>query len=146
MNTNIDIEKLELASFKIRVKAFVIDDLLITFLTMVILWQPISNVNGDIIAIMTILNQAFIQIVILKIIYQTFFIWYYGATVGKFLTKTKVIDFNHYGRVSFRAALLRASVRIISESILYVGFIIAYYTDSRQTLHDKFASTLVVNA
>ena len=142
---NINTNNLELASLKDRMRAFIIDDLLITSLTLIMLWNPISNVNGDIIAVMTILNKAFLQVVILKILYQTFFIWYYGATLGKIVTKTKIIDAKTLNRVSFTTSLIRAVVRIISESTLYFGFIVAYYTNSKQTLHDKLASTLVIS-
>ena len=82
----------------------------------------------------------------MKVIYQTYFIWYYGATIGKTIMKLKVIDFNHLGRVTFIQALIRSMGRIISESFFYIGFLMAFYTESRQTLHDKFGKTLVVNA
>jgi uncharacterized RDD family membrane protein YckC len=144
-NENIDISNLELATNQTRLKAFVIDDLLITFVTLMMLWTPLSQVNGDITAVMMIMNGAFIQIILLKFIYQTFFVWYYGATLGKIITKIKIIDYHTFGKVTFMSAMVRSATRILSESILYAGFMLAYYTDSRQTLHDKFARTLVVN-
>jgi len=145
-NENIDISKLELASNKLRMKAFVIDDLLITFITLVMLWTPISKANGDVLAVMVIMNSAFVQIVLLKFIYQTFFVWYYGATLGKIIAKIKIIDYDTLDRVSFTTAMVRSASRILSETVFYLGFMFAYYNDSRQTLHDKFARTLVVNA
>jgi len=145
-NDNINISKLELASNKLRMKAFVIDDLLITFITLVMLWTPISKANGDVLAVMVIMNSAFVQIVLLKFIYQTFFVWYYGATLGKIIAKIKIIDYDTLDRVSFTTAMVRSASRILSETVFYLGFMFAYYNDSRQTLHDKFARTLVVNA
>ena len=106
-NEQINTDDLELASMKSRVKAFVVDDLSITLLVIIILWDKISSTNGDLLSTMAIMNEAFIQIVVLKFIYQTFFIWYYGATIGKLLSKIKVIDYNTYGRIS----LLNASIR-----------------------------------
>ncbi|MCK5293376.1 MAG: RDD family protein [Arcobacteraceae bacterium] len=144
-NQNVNIDNLELATQRSRVGAFIIDDLLITFITILMLWEHILTVNGDFMSILMIMNDAFIQILVLKFIYQTFFIWYYGATVGKIIVKIKVIDFNNFGKVSLSSALIRAGMRIVSETIFYIGFIISYYTDSRQTLHDKTAHTLVVN-
>ncbi len=141
----IEVDNLELASMGARIKAFVIDDLSITLLVLIVLWDSVQATNGDFIAIMTILNAAFFQIVFIKFIYQTFFIWYYGATIGKLISKIKVIDFDNFGRVSLVNSALRSGGRIISEMIFYIGFIIAYFTDSRQTLHDKFGKTLVVN-
>jgi len=144
-NENIDISKLELASNSQRIKAFVIDDLLITFVMLLLLWEPITKTDGDYLAIAMIMNAAFVQIITIKIIYQSFFIWYYGATLGKMAAKIKVIDFNHFGKVSFAQSVLRASGRILSESFFYLGFILAYYIQSKQTFHDKIAKTLVVN-
>jgi len=144
-NENIDTSKLELASTSRRIKAFVIDDLLITFVMLALLWEPITSTNGDYLAIAMIMNEAFLQIITIKIIYQSFFIWYYGATLGKMSAKIKVIDFNNFGKITFAQSVLRASGRILSESFFYLGFALAYYTDSKQTFHDKVAKTLVVN-
>jgi len=149
MNQNfedIDYNNLQLASMQSRIKAFVIDDLSITFLVIFILWDKISTTNGDLVSSMMIMNEAFFQIVVLKFVYQTFFIWYYGATVGKLIAKIKVIDFNSYGRVSLMNSCVRSVGRVISEAVFYLGFFLAYFGDSRQTFHDKFGKTLVINA
>lgn len=143
---NSESQDLQLATFGSRAKAFVIDDLSITLLVLMILWDKISASNGELITVMEIMNSAFFQIVILKFFYQTFFIWYYGQTLGKFVAKIRVIDYNHFGKVSLVNAMVRSSGRIISEAVFYIGFLIAYYTDSRQTFHDKLGKTLVVNA
>jgi len=144
-NEQVDIENLELASMRARIRAFVIDDLSITLIVLIMLWDQLSGVNGDIILAMEIMNKAFVQIIVLKFLYQTIFIWYYGATLGKFVAKIKVIDFDHFGRVSLLNSAIRSFGRILSESAFYIGFLIAYYTDSKQTFHDKFGKTLVVN-
>ena len=143
---DIDIDKLELADSRSRIKSFIIDDLLITCITLIMLWDQISATSGDFISIMSVMNQAFVQVIFLKFIYQTFFIWYYGATLGKMAAKIRVIDFENFSRISFGSALVRAAMRIVSESIFYLGFALFFYTDSKQTLHDKVAKTLVVNA
>jgi len=142
----IDTSNLQLASMKSRMKAFVIDDLSITLLVIVILWDRISSTNGDLVTTMMIMNEALMQIIVLKFVYQTFFIWYYGATIGKQISKIKVIDYNNYGRVSLVNSSIRSAGRVISESVFYLGFFLAYFTDSRQTFHDKFSKTLVVDA
>lgn len=142
----IDTDNLQLASMRSRLKAFVIDDLSITLLVMIILWDKISSTNGDLMSTMMIMNEAFVQIVILKFIYQSFFIWYYGATIGKLIAKIRVIDFDSYGRISFTSSCIRSAGRVISEAVFYLGFFLAYFGDSRQTFHDKFGKTLVVDA
>jgi uncharacterized RDD family membrane protein YckC len=142
----VDIDNLELASTKQRVKAFVIDDLAITFVVMLMFWEQISSSGGDFIAILTILNTAFIQVIFLKFVYQTFFIWYYGATIGKMASNIKVIDFDNFGKISLTNAVLRSMGRILSEMVFYIGFLLFFYTQSKQTFHDKVGRTLVVNA
>ena len=138
-------DNLELASMRSRTLAFVIDDLSITFIVTILLWDFISATQGDFIAIMGIMNAAFFQIVFIKFFYQTFFVWYYGATVGKLVAKIRVIDYDEFGKISLMNSAVRSVGRIISEMLLYIGFIIAFFTDSRQTFHDKFGKTLVVN-
>lgn len=146
MDTNqVDIDNLELASTSSRMKAFVIDDISITLLVLLILWDQIVASNGDFITVLEIMNGAFLQIVVLKFFYQTFFIWYFGQTIGKFVAKIKVIDYDNFGRVSLINSAVRSIGRIISEAVLYIGFIFAFYTESKQTAHDKIAKTLVVN-
>jgi uncharacterized RDD family membrane protein YckC len=145
-NQQIDSENLELAPNRTRAMAFVIDDLLITLLTVVLLWDKVVATGSDTMGVLTVMNQAFLQVVLIKVIYQTFFVWYYGATIGKMAMKIKVIDFDNFGRVSFLSALFRAMTRIVSESIFYIGFVFAFYTQSRQTLHDKLGKTLVVKS
>jgi uncharacterized RDD family membrane protein YckC len=144
-NTN-DTDNLELASKGKRLLSFIIDDLLITVITIFMLWDSILPLQNDMLGLAMVMNQAFIPIMILKFLYQTFFIWYYGATIGKLITKIKVIDFENFEQISLFSSALRALIRIVSESLFYIGFLLSYYTESRQTLHDKVAKTLVVNA
>ena len=105
----------------------------------------IAIANGDFMIIIAVINEAAWQIIALKFLYHTFFIWYYGATVGKIITKIKVINYDDYGRVSFLNSVIRSASRILSEMFFYVGFIVAYLNDAKQTFHDKTGRTLVVN-
>ncbi len=139
-------ENLELASIRSRTFAFIIDDFLITFIIIAMYWEIISQNGGDLISVLTIMNEFVLQILFLKFVYQTFFVWYYGATIGKIITKIRVIDYYHFGRVSIFTAMTRSVLRILSEMFFYIGFIFAFFTESRQTFHDKLGRTLVVNA
>lgn len=47
--------------------------------------------------------------------------------------------------MNFSAALLRATVRILSEFLFYIGFVWALFDPYKQTWQDKVAKTLVVN-
>ena len=146
MNKNsIDSNNLELAKISSRAIAFVIDDLLITLIIFAIFWDTIASSGSDLTALLVIMNEFVLQVLFLKFIYQTFFIWYYGATVGKIVAKIRVIDYESYGRLTLIASIMRSIARILSEMFFYIGFIFAFFGDSKQTFHDKFAKTLVVN-
>lgn len=65
------------------------------------------------------------------------------ASVGKLALGIKVTDLNGE-RINFGKALLRSVGKIISGMILYIGYIMAAFTEKKQALHDMIASTIVV--
>ena len=65
------------------------------------------------------------------------------ATVGKIALGLKVTD-EVGNRISFGRALGRTVAKILSALILFMGFVMAGFTDRKQALHDKIAHTLVV--
>ena len=137
---------LQLASMRSRAFAYVIDDLLVTIIIMAIFWDNIVSVSHDMDAMMYLMKTDLVMpLIILKVIYQTFFVWYYGATVGKIIAKIRVIDADSWNRVSIFSAFLRAVGRIISEMFFYIGFLIGFFNDGRKTFHDITGKTLVVN-
>ena len=74
---------LQLASMRSRALAYLIDDLLVTIIIMMIFWESISAVSEDMDAMMYLLKTELVTpLIILKILYHTFFVWYFGATIG----------------------------------------------------------------
>jgi uncharacterized RDD family membrane protein YckC len=67
----------------------------------------------------------------------------YQASVGKIVLGLKVIDMNGE-RLDFTKALVRNLCKIISSMILFIGYLMAAFTEKKQALHDMIASTLVV--
>lgn len=142
-NTN----DLQLASMRSRAFAYIIDDILLTLIVIVIYWDTIVSVSQDAEAMMYLMKTDLVMpLIFLKVTYHTFFVWYFGATVGKIVAKIRVIDANHWGRVSLFSSLLRGVGRIFSEMFFYVGFLIGFFNDGRKTFHDITGKTLVVNA
>lgn len=138
---------LQLASMRSRALAFVIDDLLVTLIIMMIFWENILAVSQDMDAMMDLMkNELALPLIMLKVIYHTFFVWYYGATIGKIVVKIRVIDLNSWGRVSMLSSFLRSLGRIFSEMFFYFGFLVGFFNDGRRTFHDIIGKTLVVNA
>ena len=138
---------LQLASMRSRALAYIIDDLLVTLIIIMIFWESIYAISEDTEALMYLLKAELVTpLIILKIIYHTFFVWYFGATIGKIVAKIRVIDANEWGRVSIFSSFLRAVGRIFSEMFFYAGFLIGFFNEGRKTFHDITGKTLVVNA
>lgn len=64
------------------------------------------------------------------------------ATIGKKILKLKVGDFDG-NRISIGKALLRTFGKFISGQILLVGYLMAFFTEKQQALHDFLAGTFV---
>lgn len=140
-------DNLQLASMRSRALGYVIDDFLVTIIIMMIFWEDIISVSQDMDALMYLLKaELAFPLIMLKVIYQTFFVWYYGATIGKIVVKIRVIDANKWGRVSIISSFLRAVGRIFTEMFFYIGFLIGFFNNGRKTFHDITGRTLVVNA
>ncbi|OPX27337.1 MAG: RDD family protein [Campylobacteraceae bacterium 4484_166] len=142
-NKNIDISKLSLSTTRKRAMAFVIDDILINIVLIVMFWDMIKG--GTYETVVLVLKEEVYKIIFLKFLYQSIFIWYYGATVGKKIMKIRVITFDTYKNVSLLQSSLRSIGRVLSELYFYLGFLLAFFTASRQTFHDKIGKTLVVD-
>ena len=67
-----------------------------------------------------------------------------GATLGKMILGIRVTDMEGK-QVTFGRASGRYFGKILSGLTLYIGFIIAGFTQQKQALHDILAKTLVVN-
>lgn len=145
MNDEIILEY-QLASTWKRSWAFAIDQLLLSLLLSIILFSYVRPDMGfdEIMA----LTQRFIgEYYLLCIAYQTLFTLMYGASLGKMAMKIRVIELAHpQGHPQFWSALNRAVFRIVSEIVLYLGFIWAFFDPFRRSWHDLSAKTLVIDA
>lgn len=66
------------------------------------------------------------------------------ATLGKMLLGIKVTDVDGE-RIDFGKASGRHFGKIISGAIIWIGYIMAAFTEKKQALHDKMAGCLVIN-
>lgn len=137
--------ELQLASIPKRALAFLIDELLLSALLMIILWEGFSSAES-LEAMIALTNAYVLEYIGMKILYQTVFVMLYGATIGKIVMKIRIVEIATLSNPSFMSAFNRAVFRIISEMIFYLGFLWAMLDASRQTWHDKTARTLVVDA
>ncbi|MBL3657871.1 RDD family protein [Fulvivirga sediminis] len=65
------------------------------------------------------------------------------GTLGKMALGIIVTD-ESGEKLNFGKALVRNLCKILSSLIMYIGYIIAAFTDKKQALHDIIANTLVV--
>ena len=65
------------------------------------------------------------------------------ATLGKMIFGMKVTDLNG-NRISFARATGRHFAKYLSSMILFIGYIMAGFTERKQALHDMIAGTLVI--
>ena len=135
---------LELASIQKRAFAFFIDELILSFLFLIIIYEQVITIS-DPDAIVALINSFTFEYLLIKIVYQTFFVYQYSATLGKIFMKIQIVDAETMEKPIFGSALNRGVFRIISEMIFYLGFVWAFYSKNRQGWHDKTARTLVVN-
>lgn len=135
----------QIAVPKKRVGAFVIDDLVVSFLFMVIFWSQISSLR-TIDEINFFLAENFLIIVMIKILYHTFFVWQSGMTLGKYAMKIKVVVLKTGAIPPLHTAAARAALRIVSETFFYLGFVMAFFNPMVQTLHDKLTGCVVIDA
>ena len=137
-------ENITLASIKKRAMALFIDEMLLSLLLIIALWESFSSAvtTEDVI---NITNTFALEYMALKIIYQAFFVMQYGASIGKIIMKIRIIEINTLQTPNVIVALNRGIFRVISEMLFYLGFLWGMMDPSRQAWHDKTAKTLVVN-
>jgi len=146
-----DIKRYQISSRGKRLKAYLIDDTIVSLFLFAIFYDRFMEIfetyssTRDLLPLALFLEQNSLTFILLRIIYQTFFVWQYGATPGKILSHIKIIELNRMSKPSFSTALLRSLFRVLSDAIFYIGYIVAYFNPLAQTLHDKLAKTIVVD-
>lgn len=138
-------ESIVLASIKKRAVAFMIDETLLSLLLIFALWDSFANAK-TIEEMINLTNSFVLEYMMMKFIYQAFFVMQYGATLGKMAMKIRVIELKTVANPNVLVSLNRSSVRVLSETFLYLGFLWGMLDPTRQAWHDKTAKTLVVDA
>jgi len=145
------INNYQISTIRKRTTAYFLDDMIVSLLLfvifynqLVIIYQQIQN-SMDFTPLIAYLQENTLVFILLRIVYQTFFVWQNGMTPGKMIMKIRIIEMDSGQIPSFSVAFLRASIRIVSESIFYIGYIMAFFNPMVQTLHDKLAKTVVVD-
>jgi uncharacterized RDD family membrane protein YckC len=92
-----------------------------------------------------------IGFVALGLVHETVGVWRFGRTVGKWITRTRVVHVESLGAVSLSSAFIRSLVPAAFGVIPGIGMVLgmgvylwAFFDPRRQGIHDKAAGTLVV--
>ncbi len=137
-------EELRLASIKKRVFAYLIDELLLSLIVIGAMSGRFSS--GNIESFIIAMNEAFLFIMSIKILYHGLFTHFYGATLGKIAMRIRVVSIGLLDNLTIIESFLRASMRTVGESLFYLGLIWAIFDPDRQGWHDKVAKSLVIDA
>ena len=137
-------EEITLASIKKRAMAFFIDEMLLSFLLIIALWDSFATAK-TMEEMINLTNTFFLEYMAMKIFYQAFFVMQYGASIGKIVMKIRVIEIRTLQNPTVISALNRGIFRVISEMFFYLGFLWGTMDPARQSWHDKTARTLVVD-
>jgi len=138
-------EQLTLAPVWKRGVAFFVDELLLSMILLVVLWDQFSQITTMQESI-AFTNSFVLEYMLMKIAYQTFFVHMYGATLGKLFMKIEVVEIRTLSHPSILCSFNRAVFRVISESIFYLGFLWGIISPEKQAWHDLSAKTLVIDA
>ena len=133
---------MQLASNFHRFISFLIDEFLITILFWIIFYDDLREISQNSALISDFVKDK-IYYYALMTMYQIFFIHKYSTTLGKMALKLEIIAENGE-KISASQIWLRSFVRLISGNFLYLGFVLALFTQKRQTLHDYFAKTIII--
>jgi uncharacterized RDD family membrane protein YckC len=74
-----------------RTVSFVIDDFTVSILFVIIFYEQLSVITTPELMKSFLLNYSWV-LLLLKLIYHTFFIGYNGMTIGKYIVKIRAID------------------------------------------------------
>lgn len=149
---DLDRENLQLSSVKKRFLALVLDELIfivLIFLSIVVGQETQTNPANFDTAYVEMVEKIAKMATLLNIVivaYETLFVYLYGATPGKIWQRIYIIKTQDFSRLSFFDALVRAISKQLNRYIFYFGFFLVFVGEFRQTLQDRIAKTIVVDA
>ncbi len=145
----------EYAGFWIRFGAWMIDYVIISIVSIVLL--TVGGISAGLSGMMEGLEAGdepdpaiiigvlvFYGILILFVFcYKVFMVGKWGATVGKMAVGIKIVTADG-GKVSYLRATGRLFAEILSGMILYIGYILAGFDEEKRSLHDHICATRVI--
>jgi len=128
-----------------RIWSYAIDDLVISMLFLAIFFNQLAQLTTPESATLFVKTNYWV-LALLKVIYHTLFTWQSGKTLGKQLMKIKTVTITDGTLLTLPMSFVRSVVRILDEAFFYIGFLPAFFSPTRQTLHDRISRSIVINA
>jgi uncharacterized RDD family membrane protein YckC len=137
-----ELVQVKYAGFWVRWVAFIVDGMIISIPINIIAFLlsisiPTFNTPDGQTLVMSVINFAVI------LLYSSLMIYYKGATLGKMLVGIEVKS-EDLRPLSITRIILREVSKIISTLIIFIGYIMAGFTEKKQALHDKIVCGVVV--
>ena len=145
----------EYAGFGIRLLAWLIDFLVLLFLSFIIalisgffiafllIYVSIVSADSSIVRFLSDFIGGFIGFSVNLLYFTLFWSSKFQGTPGKILLGLKIVDANG-NKISYSTALIRYISTIISSLLLGIGYLLIIFDGKKQALHDKLASTYVI--
>jgi len=145
----------EYAGFGIRLLAWLIDFLVLLFLSLIIglisgffiafllIYVSIVSADSSIVTSLSNFISGFIGFSVNLLYFTLFWSSKFQGTPGKILLGLKIVDANG-NKISYSTALIRYISTIISSLLLGIGYLLIIFDGKKQALHDKLASTYVI--
>ena len=143
LTTKLDREGLKIAGITKRAIAMTIDDFLVSFLVIISFFDAFSEAK-TLEQIMILTDKVFIYIFIAYTLYHWIFVALYGKTIGKIITKIRVIDTKTLDKPNWLFAFLRSVFRNFDEMFFYAGMMVAFFDPFNRALHDIIGKCVVV--
>lgn len=142
----------EFASPLRRAAAFLIDGLLVVLVLSLTILHP-NTFSGFI-------NIQAVIVVIALILYEGFFVYYRGSTLGKFLLGIKIVDYRTQEKPSLIKCFFRPWAKLLfglwiinSEFVYIILLLLSAFNylkmatdDEYRAIHDKISGTIVFRA
>jgi uncharacterized RDD family membrane protein YckC len=136
-------EGLKTASITKRAIAMTIDDLLVSLIIVFAFSSQFANAKSYE-EILVLTNELFGYIFVAYTLYHWIFIAIYGKTIGKMLTKIRVIDMQTLDNPSWMRSLIRSIVRNFDEMFFYLGMAYAIVDPLNRAIHDIVGKSVVI--
>jgi len=145
----------EYAGFGVRLLAWLVDLLVLLFLSFIIalisgffiafllIYVSIVSANSSIVTFLSDFISGFIGFSVNLLYFTLFWSSKFQGTPGKILLGLKIVDANG-NKISYSTALIRYISTFISSLLLGIGYLWIIFDGKKQALHDKLASTYVI--